>query len=392
MYLLKPRRLRSLVLSLLCLQPAIAAAEIRFNGFLSVGGGLVDSDEATFLGFDDGFSFDTDSVFALQATAPISDRLSATGQLVARGVEDYDVVLEWGFLTYQATDELQLRAGRLRAPFFSFSDYLEVGYAYPFIRPPSEVYGNIPFSGVDGVDFVYTRLVAGWDASLQGYYGRFRNDIPLPGSTEREDTDIEDLGGVVLSANRDWLTLRGGYHRADVNIFIDSNEDLATLTGFLRQFGFDDVADTLLPTDKGGEFYQLGTQIDYEDWLFIAEWTHLDFDPMLFTDTTGWYATFGRRISDFTLLYTYAAEETDDEPELFAGLPPEGADPGTDLLRGGVATVAAAAQTDGESHKFGLRWDFTPGAAFKLEYQRRENNLPDGESLNVFSFVFDMVF
>jgi len=386
------KTLRGLLLPLLCLSPGLATAQIQLNGFLSVGGGITDSNDEQFLDFDDGFSFDTDSVFALQATAPIGDKLSATGQLVARGVEDYDIVLEWGFLSYQATDDLQLRAGRLRAPFFSFSDFLEVGYAYPFIRPPTEVYGNIPFSGVDGVDFVYSTLVGDWDTTLQGYYGRFRNDIPLPGSTDREETDIEDLSGIVVSANRDWLTLRAGYHRADINIFIENNEDLATLTGFLRQFGFDETADTILPVDKGAEFFQLGTQIDYDDWLFIAEWTHLDFDPMLFGDITGWYATFGRRINDFTLLYTYAAEETDDEPALFNGLPPQGADPGTDLLRGGVETVASAAQTDGESHKFGLRWDFTPGAAFKVEYQRRENNLPDGESLNVLSFVFDMVF
>lgn len=157
-----------------------AIADIQFNGFLSVGGGLIDTDKRDYEGFDDSLSFDTDTVFGLQTSSQLSDNLSATGQIVSRGSDGYEAEIEWAFLTYQMNDELQIRMGRLRAPFFSFSDFLEVGYAYPWIRPPVEVYGNVPFNGVAGIDAIYTQNLDTWDLTWQGYLGRFRDDVDVP--------------------------------------------------------------------------------------------------------------------------------------------------------------------------------------------------------------------
>ena len=49
-----------------------------------------------------------ESVFALQLTADLQEKLSATAQIVARGENDFDADFEWAYITYEFSDELQL--------------------------------------------------------------------------------------------------------------------------------------------------------------------------------------------------------------------------------------------------------------------------------------------
>ena len=85
--------IRYLLILTFCFFSTHAMAEINFNGFLSVGGGLlVDDDEiASYEGFDGDWNTDPDTVFALQVSAAINDKVTATGQLIARGTDDYDI-------------------------------------------------------------------------------------------------------------------------------------------------------------------------------------------------------------------------------------------------------------------------------------------------------------
>ena len=128
--------------------------DLGIYGFLSVGASmLVNNNEnedkgvdgVTLDGFDDqSGNFKQDAIFGLQITKQINESTSATGQLVSRGTSDYNTEASWAFVTYNANKDLDLRMGRLRIPFFYYSEFLEVGYAYNWIRTPSDVY-SIPF-------------------------------------------------------------------------------------------------------------------------------------------------------------------------------------------------------------------------------------------------------
>ncbi len=48
-----------------------------------------------------------------------------------------------------------MRLGRLPLPVFLVSDFRQVGYANTWIRPPIEVYGQVPLDNVDGLDVLY---------------------------------------------------------------------------------------------------------------------------------------------------------------------------------------------------------------------------------------------
>ncbi|WP_350623919.1 porin, partial [Pseudoalteromonas sp. 24-MNA-CIBAN-0067] len=111
------------------LASSYASAEVRINGFASIVGGKSLEDDRGRYGYDDDISFKNESVFALQLSTDLQEKLSATAQIVARGNNDFDAEFEWAYLTYEFNDEFQLSAGKMRVPFYRYSDFIDVGYA-----------------------------------------------------------------------------------------------------------------------------------------------------------------------------------------------------------------------------------------------------------------------
>jgi hypothetical protein len=144
------------------LASSYASAEVRINGFASIVGGKSLDSDSTLYGYDDDITFKNESKFALQLSADLQEKLTATAQIIARGEDDFDATFEWAYVTYEYSDELQFSAGKMRVPFYKYSDFLDVGYAYRWVRPPKSVYG-IPFSTYEGVSVVYSSQLGDWD-------------------------------------------------------------------------------------------------------------------------------------------------------------------------------------------------------------------------------------
>jgi hypothetical protein len=68
---------------------------------------------------------------AVQMRAEISDKLNATIQLVAKGADGWSPDVDWAYLSYQTSPDGSLMVGRRMLPMYYFSEYMEVGYAYP---------------------------------------------------------------------------------------------------------------------------------------------------------------------------------------------------------------------------------------------------------------------
>ena len=82
------------ILSMASLVAAPAIAEVQINGFANLIGGMTLDDNESVYDYDSDFSFDPASVFGLQVRGEISDKLSATAQVVGRGRDDYDADFE----------------------------------------------------------------------------------------------------------------------------------------------------------------------------------------------------------------------------------------------------------------------------------------------------------
>ena len=70
-----------------------------------------------------------------------------------------------------ASEQISVRAGKIKFPTFLISDYYEVGYAYPWIRPPQEVYSSNPITTLNGVDVLARFRLGDMSLLVQPYYG-----------------------------------------------------------------------------------------------------------------------------------------------------------------------------------------------------------------------------
>jgi len=165
-----------------------SATAVDFDGFLTAGFAVhnqeqTDGSKVTYLDeITDDITFLQDSKFGLQMTADVAEDMQVVAQILASAEDsNYAMDIEWAYLDYTLSDSSKLRMGRIKQPVFLISDYLEVGYAYPWIRPPVEAYSNMPVDSLIGVELLYQTNLGGLNLAIQPYFGS--NTEAVPGQT-----------------------------------------------------------------------------------------------------------------------------------------------------------------------------------------------------------------
>lgn len=363
-------------------------AEVAFNGFANIVGGIattepkiapgdsVDPSQPPY-GFDDKFDFKNGSLFALQASSDIGDGFGVTAQIISRGANEWKAEFEWAYVSYDATDELRFLVGRQRVPFYMYSDFLDVSYAYPWITPPEGVY-SVPFDTFEGISAIYSYNLGEFDTAVQVIYGGNNEDI------DGTKADFEDLMGLSLTVNREWLTLRAGYLQANMNIAIDA-EGLDLLW---QGAGFPDVASHFIVEDDIAQFIEFGFQVDYENILLIGEYTQLKLDNVPLADAENYYVMAGYRFDNILVHATYGGRDADKDPITTAI--PTGV--GLDPLIAGTNAVINELSEEQTYYTLGLRWDFHDSAALKFEYTSYSDDLNSTQDAGLFRTAIVTVF
>jgi len=358
-------------------------AEITFNGFASIVGGVTTSSDETLYGYDDTINFSPGSLVALQASSDLGEGLSVTAQILARGEDDWDPDFEWAYIAYDASDNLRILAGRQRVPFYMYSDFLDVSYAYPWIEPPAGVY-SLGFSTFDGIGAMYNSSIGSFDSSIHIIYGGNTSDLFIQG--EPQTSRLRDLVGAAWTLNRDWLTLRVAYFQADTSIDVP---DVTPLVDGWSQAGFPEVGEGLKIEGDLGAFTEVGFQIDYENILIIGEYTLLTLDNTLLADDANSYFLMGGYRFDNVLVHvTYGWDDsikdriTNDVPVIPQLLP---------------LIIPTNGITDGQAEEsnyitLGLRWDFHDSAALKFEYTSYSDDLNSNNDAGLFRTALVTVF
>jgi hypothetical protein len=154
-------------------------AETEISGFVTAGATYGDSEVSSYDGtFENKTNAAALNRLGIQISADVNPRVSVTGQLLARGNDPagrYNVNADWAFVTYKATDAASVRVGKLKLTSYLISDYYEVGYAYPWVRPPQEVYSTNPITAIDGVDALVRFNFGNNSLLLQPYAGSGRD-------------------------------------------------------------------------------------------------------------------------------------------------------------------------------------------------------------------------
>jgi hypothetical protein len=345
-----------------------AQAEIRINGFANFIGGITSSDDSLY-GYDDNISFSEESLFALQASGDINDKMTATIQLLARGIDDYDIDAEWAYITYQATSNTSITAGRFRLPLFRYSASLDVGYSFHWVNAPRSMY-DVPFNNLDGIRIDYSDYVGDWEYNLQASFGNYNNDI------EAGEIEGDNVYAFSAEAVYDWFRIRSPALDAA----------LAPIGGASSE-----LADFLAFEDDTGTFVGVGLEVDKFDWFVAAEYTVIEVEDSYLPDDTAYYITGGLRTGKWTPSFTYENFDS-DEPAKGLDILNQLPDAVQDQLRPGVIGLQRAQAESYEVYTATIRYDYDTNVAFKADISRFDDDINDDNDSTLVRFAVNYVF
>lgn len=245
------------------------------------------------------------SKFGAQLTYGVTDTLGLTLQTTAKAYADeWKANLEWAYLSWQSTDNLMVRFGRLRTPMYMYSESIDVGFSYPWLRLPDEVYSQVQLSNYEGADLLYNLPLSFGSATFQVAAGQAKGREEFY-YDDQFDVDYSKIfGASVILATNEFGTFRLGYVEADIETEIAGS--------FIDVFGSPSSA-TLLALDKDkGKFTSVGYQYDNGTWLTANEWTSLTVENDSVGSTEAFYLMGGRRLGDFLAHVTYSQLDEDD--------------------------------------------------------------------------------
>jgi len=372
----------------------------NFSGFATVGVVSTDNNDGAYAitgelhgATKHKASGEVDSKIGVQGTVKLNKMFSGTVQLLSKqdGDGSYMPNVEWAFVKAQLMPSLSIRVGRMGAPLFAVSDFRDVGYANLWLRPPQDVYGQVPISNFDGADVIYQMPVGSTTLTAQVYGGRSKAVV------QHTDIELKSEVGFNLTAEMDnGLTLRAG--RIQGKLTVDS-ATLANLVGILRTTPFASVGNELDPTNKKASFTGVGASYDQGNVVGSFEYTWRRTDSYV-PDTTGWFATLGYRFGKVTP-YLTVSELKQDSSNVTNNIP-TGVSPTLNTLKATVDGVVYGQSRNQKTVAVGARWDFYRSMALKAQY---ENVKPNGPGLfintngnfgqtkvNVYSLSVDMVF
>jgi len=362
---LKSKTLVTAVCALLLASSAHAAVDI--SGFGQVVVGQAGGDAALFPDslYDDNVDWKNESLFGVQINASLNDTVSAVGQIVASGADDFEADFAWAYINFAFENGLGMKLGRQRLAFYRYSDYLDVGYAYPWIRPPSSVY-TAGLRNVDGISFNYAHSFGSWNSYAQFLYGGYEGDVKVGGVVQQQKT--ENLMSFVWELDYDsWAFLRLSYHLPRNSV---RGVALDTLVDALIADGRPELASRLATDGDTAKFFEIAGQVDLGNWFVNAEFTSRKRENAAhFSDKQDWYTSVGYRAGAFTPLLTYGHRSGDPQLEFLDEFAPN--DPFYNRVRNAILKD----ELDDSYLSAGLRWDFLSNTALKLDYTRFSSDI-----------------
>nr|WP_283786352.1 porin [Bermanella sp. WJH001]MDJ1536937.1 porin [Bermanella sp. WJH001] len=287
-----------------------AMAEVKINGFASVVTGIDLEDDGNPTADYSSRTADNlqESKVGLQWSADLDDGMRFVGQTVARGDSANGFVLayDWAYFDFNVGDSGKLKVGRLRIPFYKYSDYLDVGYAYHWVTPPKSMY-TLSFSNMDGIGYQQNFNTGGMDHSVNAVLGRYQGTLQIGGVPS--PGNLENLVAVNYSATMGDHEFYIAYAQADTYIESASATTLSTLAS--------DPNEVLINGDKGS-FVGVGYKGSFGSVGVFAEASQVKVDNSIIQDSMGSYFGASYNMGEITYHVTY--EMTDSEGKTFTGV------------------------------------------------------------------------
>ena len=376
---MKLKRWPAMLMACGCLSQTANALEVDSSGYATFVASKVDNEQNSTYFHDVAntrhVDFDTsESHIGIQFDATVSEKVDVILVLQAEGGSNsgYDIETEWAYANYNFNDDLALRIGKVKGSFYMVSDYRNVGYAYPWIRPPLEVYSTNPITSFSGLDLVFQKTVNDVNYLLQFYTGSGHNKKgrAIPAAVDNPPT------GYTITDKDAFVSFKT-HGMAGINASIGTDKvtfRVGALTTKVDAFG---------QTDLDGSFVGAGLTVDASNFVFYSEYIQRDTDANLiaaFPDQNAWYATVGYRIGSVLPYVTYADIDKGKDDSPFA------------IVQSSVALGLRVEVADAASLKFeAMQVDPEDSGGFG-RYGLYNDPLSGTEKGQVYSASFDIIF
>lgn len=287
--------------------PTALAVDYSYSGFMTVGLGRVingsvsgqnevgldcpcmisDYSQASVYG--PAWDIKPDSKLGLQGSVLFSDDLMLTGQVVSRGSRDFDVNLEWVYLSYQVNDSNTVQLGRKRLPLFYYSEQQDVGFTYPWVHLPGQTYGWEAVN-YNGMNWSHNLQLGEWSGNVNVFGGsETRKDSDYlklySGLDSESDTKWSGIFGAEIVLSKDWFEGRLMVLQSDTQGRVVSQGQ--------------DWSDKTMQ-----QIYGASALVDYNDFLFTTELFYSDRTESYGRDLA-YTLSAGKRFDGLVVLLTH---------------------------------------------------------------------------------------
>jgi len=315
------------------------------------------------------WSITNDSRLGLQLDWKASDKLQATIQWVARDHigNFFEQNLDWAFIRWQLPDNLDIRVGRLGSSFALMNDYRNIGYAYPWMRPPHEFYASVPFYHFDGIDIAKKLALSDGYLTIKAFGGHMYNEfLTQSGDLFQEQAPV--AGASLRYENDDWQWfLSYAYVRIVSELPTQSVRDLISNPALVRPWpNLKQILPALSIKDNEFHFNDIGFIYDDGVWLSQSELAYM-------TSQTSWippkvqsYFSLGRRFSTLTVYSLFSIVRSFEHP---VNVPaPLLANPTLLAHQRRIDKLLNDNSFNEHSVSAGIRWDFYENMALKAQW------------------------
>ncbi|MFM8331191.1 MAG: hypothetical protein ACKN9T_05840, partial [Candidatus Methylumidiphilus sp.] len=328
----------------------------------------------------------------------------ATVQWVARNhVGNFiEQNLDWAFLRWRIADNLDLRLGRLGFDAFLLSEYRNVGYAYPWMRPPAEFYSSLFTYHFDGADIAQKFSVGEGYLTLKGYGGRSFDSVLDQNSPSHTEIEAALFGANLVYETGNWR-MRVGYAQARPlqNLPLQTLDTLSQ--PLVRAYWPASQAIVGLLSIEGKALHYSSIGFAYDDglWPVQAEAAYIDSNIGALPNKATAYLSVGRRFASVTAYALYGVAQSVSGPP---AVPPAPAQiPALLAVREGVVQTLNANGQDQQSLSIGARWDVYDNIDLKAQWSHfwlgedgtvtwLHPSPPLPDEVNVWSFGLDFVY
>lgn len=354
------RLLTALILFLT--QPALSA-ELQWHGFADIVAAQTNTQD--FLNdlnnHEEELGIDPESRLGLNLIADLADDFTFAAQILARGSNNgaYTLAADWVFATYRPSDTYSFRIGRQNNPAFLYSEQLDVGYTYLWVRLPADIYGYYPVKAMNGLSLLYD-LPIGDNNNLQIQIFGGSGDTSFTTNSLVLEAQSHRIRGAEISWTTDTSKLRGAYI---------ANNPIATL----------DVGSGPVLADFGTfEVTAIGGYANFGKFILTSEASHIVSEGAVLKKVHAVYASLGYQVTSALTPYVMYSTARDFEGQLFIT-------PGPPMK----------VKENQHSYMIGVNYKINPSVVLKAEYMNYQEKFTGSGGENTAeaaSASMDMIF